>query len=66
MTNSNATKKKIIYSLRVYIELRIRGFNPIIVIPNPNHNGLKCWVYEWDQDIEEAFLDIVRGGQENG
>lgn len=58
MQNAN----KIIYSLRINIELLKRGFVPVISMPNPNNPKLMCWVYE-KTDRFIATLDEIIGGQ---
>jgi hypothetical protein len=37
---------KIIYSLRIYLQLINKGFYPISTSPNPNNNHLMCWIFE--------------------
>ena len=56
---------KIIYSLRVNIELLKRGFVPIVSMPNPTNNKWICWVYEKTDNFDKA-LDEIMGGMSNG
>ena len=55
-------RQKIIYSLKVHIELELRGFHSIGTIPNPRHSEFSCWIYEWNNEIEKAFLEITKEG----
>lgn len=52
---------KIIYSLRVYTQLVIQGFQPIATMPNPQHPEFNCWIFENTEELEEAFGSILRG-----
>jgi len=49
------TSIKIVYSLRVYMELQSMGFNYIQTMPNPKNEDLICWIYE----ATPAFLDAL-------
>lgn len=57
MQNAN----KIIYSLKINIELQKRGFVPIISMPNPNNPKLMCWVYERTNSFTAALDEIIGG-----
>lgn len=50
---------KIIYSLKINIGLQQKGFKPIAQLPNPKKPGFTCWVYEWSDEIQKCFLDLV-------
>ena len=66
MTNINY---KIIYSLRVHLELQRRGFHYETEMKNPNHPNLNCWVYEETPALIEALVELsgsLRGGKRNG
>lgn len=65
MQNQTQIKNKIIYSLRVNMELQKRGFIPLTAMPNPNNLRLICWVYEKTDQLIEA-LDEIIGGYING
>lgn len=65
MQNQTQIKNKIIYSLRVNMELQKRGFVPLTAMPNPNNLRLICWVYEKTDQLIEA-LDEIIGGYING
>ena len=39
-------KTKIIYSLRIHLALKQKGFVPIETMPNYLKEGFVCWVYE--------------------
>ena len=51
---------KIVYSLRVHMELQRLGFIALNVMPNPYKKSLKCWVYEATPDMLEAFNRLMR------
>ena len=42
MPNAN----KIIYSLRIYLELEKKGIYPITTTANPRKPNFMCWIYE--------------------
>ena len=58
----NQYKNKIIYSMRINIELQKRGFKPVLSMPNPYKESLVCWVYEETEDFLIA-LDEILGGE---
>lgn len=57
---------KIVYSLRVHIELQNRGFHYVTEMRNPKNAAFNCWVYEVTPELLEAFDQILVGGSENG
>ncbi len=56
MPNAN----KIIYSLRVYLELKDRGIEPIATTSNPQKPNFMCWIYERTPGLLEALDDIMK------
>jgi hypothetical protein len=54
---------KIIYSLRIHIELQKRGFVPILAMPNPNNPKLMCWVYDKTEEFINTLDEIIGGGR---
>lgn len=52
-------KRRIVYSLRVHIALQERGFKPIVQMPNPAKQNFICWVYEWSEEFQKAFDEIL-------
>ena len=60
MSNSN-NKMKIVYSLRVHIQLQNMGFNHIYEMKNPNMPQFYCWVYESSPEFLAAFEAIIKG-----
>lgn len=54
-------KTKIIYSLRIHIELQRYGFSPILEMKNPQNQKYNCWVYEETPELLELFDKIVGG-----
>jgi len=57
---------KIIYSLRIRLELRKRGFEPLIELINPYKQYLKCWKFLDTEEFEIALSEIMREGKKNG
>lgn len=53
-------QKKIIYSLRVMIELAVRGFQPIAIMPNPKDPHYNCWIYVLTPQLEEALSEVFK------
>lgn len=58
-------KVKIIYSLKVHIELQKRGFSPLVEMKNPNNPRYNCWVYAETTDLLSAFDAVLKGGNGN-
>ena len=54
-------KNKIIYSLRINVELQLRGFKPILTMENPKYDGLMCWVYENTEEFSRTLDSLIRG-----
>lgn len=55
---------KVVYSLRVHLELQKLGFKYETEMRNPNNPKLNCWVYNADAAFNEAFdalMDAQRG-----
>ena len=63
---------KTIYSLKVRLELRKKGFEPLMEFDNQYKEGLKCWVFEETPEFMHAFdevmnrLGYVKGADRNG
>ena len=55
-------KNKVVYSLRIYLELNKRGFAPIATTPNPKQPHLMCWIYEKTPELITALDEIIGGG----
>ena len=51
--------RKVIYSLRIYIELDKKGFKPIATMPNGHKPHLMCWVYEKTDEFVKALDEIM-------
>ena len=58
-------KYKTIFSLRVRLALRDRGFEPIMESDNPYKPGLKCWMYAETPDLLAALDAIIGEGNGN-
>ena len=59
MSNQNV---KIIYSLKIHIELQRQGFQPLLEMKNPNNQRFNCWVYAETPDLLAAFDAALKGG----
>ena len=51
-----------VYSLRVRIALREKGFEPLFEEDNIYKHGLKCWTYQKTPDFIKTFDEIMRRG----
>lgn len=60
MPNSNY---KIIYSLKIHIELQRLGFQYITEMKNPKSPIYNCWVYEDTEKLQEALDHLLGGGR---
>lgn len=60
--NTKMQNYKTIFSLRVRLALRNKGFEPLMESPNPYKQGLKCWVYEETEAFCKALNSILGGG----
>ena len=47
------------YSLRVRIALRDKGFEPIFEEDNIYKPGLRCWAYQSTSEFYEAFSEVM-------
>lgn len=56
---------KIIYSMKIMLQLVELGFQPLTVMPNPQHPEYNCWVFELNDELREA-LDRLLGGDHRG
>ena len=59
MSNQNV---KIVYSLKVHIELQRRGFTFLTEMKNPQNPRFNCWVYAATPELLAAFDDALKGG----
>lgn len=51
--------KKIIYSLRVFLELKKKGFEAIATTNNPNNEKLMCWIYDRTPEFIQSLNEII-------
>lgn len=51
---------KIIYSLRIHLELQRQGFKYLTEMKNPANMRFNCWVYEATPQLLEAFDRILQ------
>lgn len=59
MSNQNL---KIVYSLKMHIELQKRGFFCLTEMKNPNNPKYNCWVYAATPEFLANFDAILKGG----
>ena len=64
--NTKIPKYQIVYSLRIRLALRERGFEPLIEMDNIHKPHFKCWQYLNTPDFAEALSEIMKGGRNNG
>lgn len=55
----NTNKRKIIYSLRVYVGLKERGFIPIATTENPTKPNFMCWIFERSDEFDDALRELM-------
>lgn len=60
------TGLKIVYSLRIHIELQKMGFQALTEMKNPQKPTLNCWVYEWTDEFQRAFDSLIKEDGEDG
>ena len=58
--------QKVIYSLRVNLELQKKGFIPILEMSNPRNKRFNCWVYEETEAFKKAFDSISSDRRDRG
>lgn len=56
---------KIIYSKRVMLALAAYGIQPITSMQNQKDLRYTCWIYELNDELNQA-LDKIMGVQNNG
>jgi hypothetical protein len=59
INKGDSKKCKIVYSLRIYLELTKRGFYPIATTLNPKNNELICWIYERTPEFIETLDEVL-------
>ena len=52
---------KIIYSLRIMLDLVEAGFIPFTTMPNPKYPQYDCWIFKRSEEFDAA-LDCILGG----
>jgi hypothetical protein len=57
MSKSNI---KIIYSLRIHIELQRMGFTYITEMKNPKNPRFNCWVYEETPEFAQTYDSLLK------
>lgn len=57
-------KTKIIYTLRIHIQLQLAGFVPLMEMKNPRNPNFTCWIYENTPEFNDFFEKILQEGSE--
>lgn len=57
---------KVIYSMKVAIQLKDLGHKIVMTMPNPNDNKLICWVFEKDQSFDSDLSNIIERRKKHG
>ena len=66
MPNSK-NKYKIVFSLRIHIELQKQGFKYLTEMKNPDIPQFNCWVYEDTDAFHKAYDELLtKGGHHRG
>jgi len=68
MNAKNAKSKfKVIYSLKIRVALREKGFEPVFEMDNIYEPGFKCWQYLNTPEFSKTLDEIMeKGGSRNG
>lgn len=59
-------KQKLCYSKKVVQRLMEQGQFPVKELPHPTIDGFKCWMFDWSEDFEEAFSQVVKEVKKDG
>lgn len=54
-------KFKVVYSLRMHLELQRLGFKCLTEMKNPQNPQFNCWVYEQTPEFLMKFDELIRG-----
>ena len=58
-------KIKVIYSLKIHIQLQQMGFMCLAEMKNPNNQRFNCWVYAETPELLAAFDAALKGATAN-
>lgn len=53
---------KIVYSLRIHLELQKRKIPYLLEMKNPRQPNFNCWVYNLTPQFQKAFDEILEEG----
>lgn len=53
---------KIIYSLKIMLQLVERGFVPNSIMPNPRFPQYNCWTFEVTPEFQRALDEVLGNG----
>lgn len=56
------SKIKIVYSLKIHLELQKRNIPYILEMKNPRQPNFNCWVYDLTPQFQKAFDEILEKG----
>lgn len=51
----------IVYKMSIAMKLIELGHRVFTTMPNPQKPHLTCWVFEWDNTIEEDIAEVAYG-----
>lgn len=64
-TNYKNKEYKIVYSLRIAMNLIERGHKVVTTIPNPENSQYTTWIFQMDETLIQDF-ESAKGGIRNG
>lgn len=56
---------KIIYTLKLMVQLVEMGHQPVTAMPNPRHPNLTCWVFKNTEEFQRD-LSLILGDKDYG
>jgi len=59
MQDCSDAKEKVIFSRRLRLELRRKGFEPFMEMPHLTHPGWLCWYYDNTPEFQAALSEIL-------
>lgn len=59
-------KYKVCQSKKVVMQLIEWGYFPVKTLPHPKIRGYSCWVFEYSEDFQQAFLKAVEEVKSHG
>ena len=59
-------ENKIVYALDIMRRLVERGHIPLIMMPNPTNPRYNCWVFKWNEKLQEDLDKIFEERERHG